>query len=46
MINECYRALFELRHDSESMYQYSLRFIENFNVITSTYQNEEPMGNL
>ena len=46
MINKCDRALFELRHDSESMYQNFLRVIENANVIISTYQNEEAMGDL
>ena len=46
MINKCDRALFELKHNSESMYQNFLRVIENANVIISTYQNEEAMGDL
>ena len=46
MINKCDRGLFELKHDSETMYQNFLRVIENANVIISTYQNEEVMGNL
>ena len=46
MINKCDRALFELKHNSETMYQNFLRVIENANVIISTYQNEEVMGNL
>ena len=46
MINKCDRALFELKHNSETMYQNFLRVIENANVIISTYQNEEAMGNL
>ena len=46
MINKCDRALFELRHNSEAMYQNFLRVIENANVIISTYQNEEYMGDL
>ena len=46
MINKCDRGLFELKHDSETMYQNFLRVIENANVIISTDQNEEIMGNL
>ena len=46
MINKCDRALFELRHNAETMYQNFLRVIENANVIISTYQNEEYMGDL
>ena len=46
MINKCDRALFELKHNSETMHQNFLRVIENANVIISTYQNEEVMGNL
>ena len=46
MINKCDRALFELRHDAETMYQNFLRVIENANVIISTYQNQEAMGDL
>ena len=46
MINKCDRALFELKHNSETMYQNFLRVIENANVIISTYQNEEVMQDL
>ena len=46
MINKCDRALFELKHDSETMYQNFLRVIENVNVIISTYQNQDAMGDL
>ena len=46
MINKCDRALFELKHDSETMYQNFLRVIENANVIISTYQNQDTMGDL
>jgi elongation factor 2 len=46
MINKCDRALFELKHNSETMYQNFLRVIENANVIISTYQNEDTMGDL
>ena len=46
MINKCDRAIFELQHKSETMYQTFLRIIENANVIISTYQNTEAMGEL
>lgn len=46
MINKCDRALFELKHNSETMYQNFLRVIENANVIISTYQNQDSMGDL
>ena len=46
MINKCDRALFELKHNAENMYQNFLRVIENANVIISTYQNEDAMGDL
>ena len=46
MINKCDRAFFELRHNSETIYQNLLRVIENANVIISTYQNQEAMGDL
>jgi elongation factor 2 len=46
MINKVDRALFELKHGSESIYQNFLRVIENANVIISTYQNEEAMKDL
>ncbi|MCQ2962425.1 MAG: GTP-binding protein [archaeon] len=45
MINKCDRALFELKHGPETMYQNFLRVIENANVIISTYQ-QETMGDL
>ena len=46
MINKCDRALFELKHNSETMCQNFLRVIENANVIISTYQNQDAMGDL
>ena len=46
MINKCDRAIFELQHKPETMYQNFLRIIENANVIISTYQNSEAMGDL
>ena len=46
MINKVDRALFELKHGSETIYQNFLRVIENANVIISTYQNEDTMGDL
>ena len=46
MINKCDRAIFELQHSSETMYQNFLRIVENANVIISTYQNTEAMGDL
>ena len=46
MINKCDRAIFELQHNSETMYQNFLRIVENANVIISTYQNTEAMGDL
>ena len=46
MINKCDRAFFELKHNSETMYQNFLRVIENTNVIISTYQNQDTMGDL
>lgn len=45
MINKVDRALFELKHGPETMYQNFLRVIENANVIISTYQ-QETMGDL
>lgn len=41
MINKVDRAFFELKHDSETIYQNFQRVIENANVIISTYQNTE-----
>ena len=46
MINKCDRAIFELQHKPETMYQNFLRIIENANVIISTYQNIDAMGDL
>ena len=46
MINKCDRAIFELQHKPETMYQNFLRIIENANVIISTYQNTDAMGDL
>ena len=46
MINKCDRALFELKHNSETMCQNYLRVIENTNIIISTYQNMDVMGDL
>ena len=44
MINKVDRAFFELKHDAETIYQNFQRVIENANVIISTYQNTETMG--
>ena len=44
MINKVDRAFFELKHDAETIYQNFQRVIENANVIISTYQNTESMG--
>ena len=38
--------MLELKHNSETMYQNYLRVIENTNVIISTYQNMDIMGDL
>ena len=38
--------MLELKHNSETMYQNFLRVIENTNVIFSTYQNMDVMGDL
>ena len=46
MINKVDRAFFELKHDSETIYQNFSRVIENANVIISTYQNQDMMGDL
>ena len=47
MINKCDRALFELKHNLETMYQNLLRVIENINVIISTYQKKiDTMGDI
>ena len=44
MINKVDRAFFELKHDSETIYQNFTRVIENFNVLVSTYQKSDMMG--
>jgi elongation factor 2 len=44
MINKVDRAFFELKHDPETIYQNFQRVIENANVIISTYQKSEMMG--
>lgn len=44
MINKVDRAFFELKHDSETIYQNFQRVIESFNVIVSTYQKEDLIG--
>lgn len=44
MINKVDRAFFEMNHDSESIYQNFVRIIENTNVIISTYQKDDLMG--
>ena len=44
MINKVDRAFFELKHDSETIYQNFQRVIENANVIISTYEGGESIG--
>jgi elongation factor 2 len=44
MINKVDRAFFELKHDSETIYQNFQRVIENANVIISTYMKSDMMG--
>lgn len=44
MINKVDRAFFELKHDSETIYQNFQRVIENANVIISTYQKIDTIG--
>jgi len=44
MINKVDRAFFELKHDSETIYQNFQRVIENANVIISTYQKIDSIG--
>ena len=46
MVNKCDKAFFELNHNSEEIYQNLLRIIDNSNVIISTYQNQDAMGDL
>ncbi|CAD8076029.1 unnamed protein product [Paramecium primaurelia] len=45
MINKIDRAILELKHDGETMYQNFVKVIDNVNVIISTYQQED-MGEL
>lgn len=44
MINKVDRAFFELKHDPETIFQNFQRVIENVNVIISTYQKSDAMG--
>lgn len=44
VINKVDRAFFELRHDAETIYQNFQRVIENANVIISTYQKIDIIG--
>ena len=44
MINKVDRAFFELKHEPETIYQNFQRVIENVNVIISTYQKSDMMG--
>ena len=44
MINKVDRAFFELKHDSETIYQNFSRVIENAKAIISTYQKKDMMG--
>lgn len=44
MINKVDRAFFELKHDAETIYQNFQRVIENANVIISTYQKVDMIG--
>jgi len=44
IINKVDRALFELKHASETIYQNFQRVIENANVIISTYQKVDIIG--
>jgi len=45
MVNKIDRAILELKHDGETMYQNFVRVIDMVNVILSTYQQED-MGDL
>ena len=40
MINKVDRAILELLHDGEQIYQNFVKVIDMVNVIVSTYQNE------
>jgi elongation factor 2 len=44
-VNKIDRAILELKHDGETMYQNFIRVIDMVNVIISTYQSED-MGDL
>jgi len=44
MINKVDRAFFELEHEAETIYQNFQRVIESFNVIVSTYQKSDLIG--
>jgi len=44
MVNKVDRAFFELKHEPETIYQNFQRVIENVNVIISTYQKFDMMG--
>lgn len=44
MINKVDRAFFELEHEAETIYQNFQRVIESFNVIVSTYQKIDLVG--
>jgi elongation factor 2 len=44
MINKVDRAFFELKHDSETIYQNFQRVIENVNVHISIYQKSDMIG--
>jgi elongation factor 2 len=45
MVNKIDRAILELKHDGEQMYQNFVRVVDMVNVIISTYQQED-MGDL
>jgi len=45
MVNKIDRAILELKHDGETMYQNFIRVVDMVNVIISTYQQED-MGDL
>jgi elongation factor 2 len=46
VINKVDRALFELNHDPETIYQNFLRVIEMANIQISTYQKEDEVGDM
>ena len=45
-INKIDKAIFEFKHDPETIYQNLLQIIEKTNAIISIYMNKEVMGNL